>query len=312
MQLYKSRGFGEFFQDTFSFLKQNGKHLYKNFFIINGVFILILLVLGYFFSDFYSELLFGNLSNDASAVESYINENAAVFIIFLIAFFTVGLISIIISYSYVPIYLKLYAKQNGKNFNASDIINEYKSNISKLLIYLVCAILVAIPVLLIAGVVSFVLTITIIGLLFIPLVIGAVSLFYQGTLMEYIEHKKSIWESFSYSWALMSTKFWAAIGCVGLFFLMAYIFQNIVVLIPYFIFIVDMLTGLEAGTNPDPQQISKSFSVIMVLIFLLSYMIGIFLNLIIQVNQGVVFYSLKEDVEHINTKSDIDLIGTRE
>ena len=46
MQLYKSRGFGEYFQDTFAFLKQNGKHLFKHFFIINGIFLLILMVIG--------------------------------------------------------------------------------------------------------------------------------------------------------------------------------------------------------------------------------------------------------------------------
>ncbi|MHA7843689.1 MAG: hypothetical protein ACX93I_10240 [Winogradskyella sp.] len=312
MQLYKSRGFGEFFQDTFSFLKQNGKHLYKNFLIINGIFILILSVLGYFFGKFYTEIVFGGIANNQNAIENYINENAEMFILFFILFVTIGLISAVISYSFVPIYLKLYAKNDGKNFNASDIINEYKANIGSIIIYLICSILVAVPVLILAGVVSFVLAITIIGFLLLPLVIGAVSLFYQGTLMEYIERKKSIWASFGYSWTLMSSKFWAAIGCVGLFFLMSYIVQNIIVMIPYFIFIVDMITNIDSGTVATSQEISKSATVMVVLIFFLSYVLGLFLNIIVQVNQGVVFYSLKEDMENINTKSDIDLIGSGE
>lgn len=312
MQLYKSRGFGEFFQDTFSFLRQNGGHLYKNFFIINGIFILIILVLGYFFSQFYTEIVFGGLTNNPIAIENYINENQEIFILFFILFITVGLISVVVSYSFVPIYLKLYAKNDGKNFNASDIISEYKANIGNILIYLICAIIVAIPVLILAGIVSFILAITIIGFLLIPLVIGAVSLFYQGTLMEYIENKKGIWASFGYSWTLISSKFWAAIGCVGLFFLMSYIVQNIIVMIPYFIFIVDMITNIDSGTVATSQEISKSATIMMVLIFLLSYILGLFLNIIVQVNQGVVFYSLKEDMENINTKSDIDLIGSGE
>ncbi|MAB48853.1 MAG: hypothetical protein CMC05_09500 [Flavobacteriaceae bacterium] len=312
MQLYKSREFGEFFQDTFSFLRQNGGHLYKNFFIINGVFILILMVLGYFFSKFYAEILFGDLANDQTAIENYINENIETFMLFFILFFTVGLVSAVISYSYVPIYLKLYSKSDGKSFSTSDIINEYKANIGNIFIYLICAIIVAIPVLILAGIVSFILAITIIGFILLPLVIGAVSLFYQGTLMEYIENKKSIWESFSYSWTLMSSKFWAAIGCVGLFFLMSAIVQNIVSIIPYFVFIVDMVTDLEPGVAPNPEEIRKSATIMMVIIFVLSYLVGLLSNIIVQINQGVVFYSLKEDMENINTKSDIDLIGSGE
>lgn len=313
MQLYKSRSFGEFFQDTFSFLRQNGGHLYKNFFIINGIFILILMVLGYFFSKFYMEVVIGSIANNnPNGVENYINENAEMFVLFFLLFITVGLFSAIISYAFVPIYLKLYAKNDGKNFTASDIINEYKANIGNIFIYLICAILVAIPLMILAGVISFILAITMIGIILLPVVIGAVSLYYQGTLMEYIENKKSIWESFGYSWTVMSSKFWAAIGCVGLFFLMVYVVQNITILIPYFVFIVDMVTDINTGTAATSQEISKSASVMMIIIFVLSYLVGLVLNLIVQVNQGIVFYSLKEDIENINTKSDIDLIGSGE
>ncbi len=313
MQLYKSRSFGEFFQDTFAFIKQNGGHLYKNFFIINGIFILILMVIGYFFSKFYTDIVFGGIINEnPNAMENYINENFGVFVLFFIVFVVVGLISMVISYSYVPIYLKLYAKNNGKSFNASGIIGEYKSNIGRIFIYLICAIVMVIPITIVAGIVSFILTITLIGILLLPLVIGAVSLFYQGTLMEYIEHKKGIWNCFGYSWNLMGTKFWAAIGSVGLFFLMSYIAQNVIALIPYFAFIIDMLASIEPGKTVDPQEFSKSMSVIMIVMFVLTYFVSMVLNIIVQVNQGIVFYSLKEDQENINTKSDIDLIGSSE
>ena len=313
MQLYKSRGFGEFFQDTFSFIRQNGGHLYKNFFIINGVFILILMVLGYVFSKFYTEILFSGMNNEGpNAVENYLNENVGVFVVVFILFIVVGLTSAIISYSYVPIYLKLYAKNNGKGFNISDLVKEYKANVGKIFIFLLFGIIMALPIFIVAGIVSFILAITMIGILLLPLVIGAVSLLYQGTLMEYIEDKKNIWSSFGYSWTLMGSKFWAAIGSVGLFFLMSYIAQNVVTLIPYFIFIIDMVAGVESGGAVDPQEMSKSLSIIMLIIFVLSYFVGMLLNIIVQVNQGIVFYSLKENIENINTKSDIDLIGSSE
>ncbi|SDS61634.1 hypothetical protein SAMN04515667_2576 [Formosa sp. Hel1_31_208] len=313
MQLYKSRGFGEFFQDTFAFLKQNGRHLFKHFFIVNGIFLLILMVMGYFFSKFYTDILFGGLmTGNTNAVDAYMNENVGLFIILVFVFVIVGLIAGIISYSFVPIYLKLFNTNEGKQFTATDIINAYKENIGKILIFLVCSIIIAIPLMIFVGLIAFVLTITIIGILGLPLVLGAVSLYYQGSLMEYLEHKKGIWSSFGYSWKLMSSKFWAAIGCVGIFYLMSYIAQNIIALIPYIFFIVDMVAEIQPGVNPDPQELGKSMTVVMLAIFLLTFLVSTFLNIIVQLNQGIVFYSLKEDNENINTKSDIDLIGAGE
>lgn len=313
MQLYKSRDFGAFFQDTFAFIRQNGGHLFKNFFIINGIFILILMVLGYFLSQFYTEILFGSLSGgDGSAIEAYLNENGATVALFLFLLITIGFLSLVISYAYMPIYLKLYAKNNNTSFTSSDLINEYKAHIGKILIYLLTSILVAIPVFIIAGLTSFILIITIVGMLLLPLVFGGINLFYQGTLMEYIEGKKGIWESYSYSLGLISSNFWAAVGCVGLFVLMSYIVQNIVTLIPYMALMAEMITGVEAGTSADPNTVGKSALIWVIVMFLLNYIFGLFLNLIMQLNQGIVFYSLKEERENINTKSDIDLIGSGE
>lgn len=76
--------------------------------------------------------------------------------------------------------------------------------------------------------------------------------------------------------------------------------------------IVNMITDINTGTATTTQEISKSASILMIIIFVLSYLVGLVINLIVQVNQGIVFYSLKEDIENINTKSDIDLIGSGE
>ena len=165
----------------------------------------------------------------------------------------------------------------------------------------------------VAGIVSFILAITIIGIFLLPLVIGALSLLYQSTLMEYLENKKGIWASFGYAWSLMTSKFWPAIGCVGIFFAMSYITQYIVAIIPYIFGMIDLFTGIESsGVNPNPNDVGKTMTVIMVAVFLLTFLVSSILNVIVQINQGVVFYSLKEDNENINTKSDIDLIGAGE
>lgn len=312
MQLYKSRDFSAFFQDTFAFLKQNGKHYFKHYFIVNGIFLLILMVLGYFFTKFYSELLFGGiLQNNPNAMDDYMNDNLGLFVLLLFVFLTVGLIAGLISYSYTAIYLKLYIKNNGSNFDTKAIIESYKANIGKLFIFLLCGLLIAFPILIVSGIVMFVLAITIIGFLLLPLVIGALSLFYNMTLMEYIENKKGIWDSFGYAWTLLTSKFWAAVGSVGLFFLMSYIVQNVITIIPYIFGMASIFTTIDSGSTTS-QDIGGTMMVIMLIVFFITFIVGSILNNIVQLNQGIVFYSLKEDQENINTKSIIDQIGSGE
>ena len=58
--------------------------------------------------------------------------------------------------------------------------------------------------------------------------------------------------------------------------------------------------------------IQKTMTVMMLAVFLLTFLVSSVLNVVLQLNQGVVYYSLKEDIENINTRSDIDLIGSGE
>jgi len=310
MQLYKSRDFSAFFQDTFAFIKQNGKHFFKHFFIVNGIFILILMVLGYFFTKFYTDVVFGGLfQSNPNAMDDYLNDNIGIFFLFAIAFITVGLIAAIISYAYTAIYLKLYIENNGTSFNTKTIIDSYKAKLPKLFIFLICGILIGIPLALVAGIIMFILTITVIGILLLPVVIGAFSLFYYMTLMEYLENKKGIWDSYGYAWTLLSSKFWAAVGSVGLFYLMTYILQNVITLIPYIFGMASIFTSIE-DEAPNPEDVGATMMIVMLIVFFISFLIGTILNNIVQLNQGLVFYSLKEDNENINTKSEIDQIGS--
>lgn len=314
MQLYKSRDFSAFFQDTFAFLKQNGKHYFEHFFIINGIFLLILMIISYFVSEFYTEFWFGGVlqnGNSSSVIDDYMNENFGIFILLALVFIIVGLLAGLISYSYTAIYLKLYIKSGGKNFKTQQIIETYKQNIGKLFIFLFCGILLAIPLMFVLSIGVFILVITIIGFLLIPFLIGAVSLFYNMTLMEYLENKRGIWDSFSYALTLISKKFWSSIGSVGLFYLMSYVVQNVITLIPYLFFMGNLFTTTPES-NPNPQEIGSTYMSIMLAVFFITFIVGAILNNITQLNQGIVFYSLKEDNENINTKSVIDQIGLGE
>lgn len=310
MQLYQSRGFSEFFQDTFALLKLIGTHFFKHYLIINGFFLVVMMVLMYFFTQFYTNVLFnGIIGNNPTIIDNYINDNFGLFVIMAMVFFVFALIAGIMSFSYVPLYLKLYAERDGKNFGTSELIAAYKTNAPKIGTFLFCGFLIGIPLILLMGIGAFLLFITIIGIVLLPLLIGAFSLIYNMTLMEYIENKRGIWESFGYAWSLMVSKFWPAVGSVGMFFIMSYIIQGLFSLIPYILGMASLFTTIEDSGNAQ-EALGTTMTIVMLAVFLLSFLVGSLLSLVVQVNQGVIFYSLKEDHENIQTKSVIDQIGS--
>ena len=313
MQLHKNRDFSAMFQDTITFIKRHGKHFFKHFFVVNGVFLLILLVIGYLLMSLYTEMIFGTMSdpNQSTAMDQYMNENFGVFLFLITLFIVFGLVSGIIAYAFTPIYLKLYNKYQSNNFGTKEILDTYKKHLDKIFIFLLCSILLGIPMIALLALIGFVLLITIVGSLLIPVLFGTFMLFFTMTLMEYIEGRRGIWECFGYSWTLMSTKFWAAVGSVGIFYLISYLIQNVITLIAYFFGLLKMLTGINDGSL-NQQDVGGIFTVVMMVAFFLGFLLSAVLNAIVLLNQGIVYYSLKEEKENVNTKSVIDQIGSGE
>jgi len=229
----------------------------------------------------------------------------------IVVFLIVAIIAGVVSYVFPFIYLKLYNHKGSKNFETRDIIKIYKVNLSKLVIYVLSCLLTSIPMMLLFSICAFLLAITIIGIMALPLLAGAFILFYGMVLMEYIEGEKGIWNCFSYSWDLLKLKFWPAVGSVGLFYLIIYIVQNIISIIPYFFGMASMFTTIDDGGS-DVENLGATMTVVMLIVFFLTFFVSIILNNIVQLNQGIVFYSLKETKENINTKSVIDQIGSGE
>ncbi len=192
MELYKRRTFGEYFQDTFEFVRQNGKHFFKNYFIVNGVFILIIMSFMYLILQFYKDILMSSFNQDldVNLVENYLNENGGLFILLFFAFLIVAMIAGVINYAYTPIYLNLYEKYKGNNFSTKIIFNALKKHLTKLFIFLLASMLISIPVMIIAVIAMFVLAITIIGIPLLFLVMGWLYFFYNAALIEYLNGEK--------------------------------------------------------------------------------------------------------------------------
>jgi len=313
MELFKSRDFSSFFSDTFDFIKFNGKHFFKNYLTINGVFLLILMTFMYFFLKFYMSIVTSSLyGGGTSEFETFIDNYGPIAIVVLIFFFFFAIFAGLISYSFTPIYFKLYEENGGANFGSKELIASYKAKFGKLVIYLLVSVfLLSIPTLIATTIAVFIVSITIVGILLIPAVLAIPMLFFHSTLMEYIRGEKGIFDSIGYSFNVLGSKFVHAVGCLGILFLMYYIIQIGINLVQ------SIVTGAGMYTlSPQAQMDVADSSIIMitltVIAYLFSYAVQTLCGLVLQINQGLVFYTYKEETEHINTNSVIDQIGSGE
>lgn len=312
-QLYKARNFSAYFKDTFDFLRLHGKHFFRNYIIVNGVFLLILIAMSIIFIQVYSDIFVQDfvLNRNPEALTNYLNEHSASIITYAIIFIIVGLIVGILNYAFIPIYFKLYQKHSGANFMVNEIVTELKANIGKLFKYILAAIVVSIPAIIVAGIISLILSITIIGIPFILFVVALITLFYHSALMEYIlSDNKKVFDCFSYSLNLCFQKFFPAIGTVAVFMLMSIIFQSIFGMIEFVISMILGVTSLEEPTNIyDLDRWSFTFIFIFT-IQIISYLVNYLVSAVLQINQAIIYFGLKEERENINTQSTIDQIGS--
>ncbi len=315
IQLYRKRDFGELFSDTFAFIKQNGKHFFKHFFVINGGFILILMVLMYFFIKVYTSLMTSSFTpgggSPDTAIENYFNNNGIVVLVFLCLFMAVAVFVAFLTYTYTPVYMLLYSRKGSNDFTGKDIVKAIKDNIGKLIIYILASVLLSLAVFLGAGIAMFILFITIIGIFLLPVLLGAITLTYNNALMEYLNSDKGVFDCFGYGFQLTTKRFWTSVGCVALFYLMVQIIQGAVTLIPYMAGIFSIVIS-PSGLDANAEENAMLFFTLILFVYLFAFLLSLLGNTVIQINQGIIYFSLKEESENINTSSVIDQIGRSE
>ena len=313
-ELYKKRDLSANFSDTTTFFKSFGKHYFKNYSVINGIFLMVLVVLIYFISKVYMELLFSGISNaqnNPNYLMAYFNNNISLIIgSFAITFLLIVILSML-NISFPVIYLKLFEKNNSDNFETKEIINGLKANIGKMIVFFLGSIFIILPLAIIVFGLLFLLCFILIGipLLFIvgSAFISWVTLSYYQYIMKDVGYFTALANGFS----LVKQQFWTIVGTTFLMMMLVQIIQGFITMIPYVLSLIWMFVSTnnlqETGSQTDTfSTMGILLAVIMVFSVLLSY---IFNNFIL-VNQGLIYYGLQEEKENNSTKSQIDLIGT--
>ncbi len=302
MQLLKKREFGDYFNDTFEFLRENGKHYFKTYFLVNGGPLVLFILFIYFMTtSLYGLSTFGG---DTGAIfEDYFNKNAPLLILSIIALVLLTVVFMILQYAYTPVYLILY-QEKGTDFTAKDMFRVIlKEKIGKILIFFLVSLLLFIPVGVVTLIAVALFALTIVGV-FIPL--AAVSLWFSMAFIAYLSTDKGVFDSLGYAWDMLFFKFWQNVGAVAVFMVLVMVVNIGVSLV------LTTITSLISFNTIDTQDQSIIAMVSVVFSFVITQGISLFLQSVNQLVQNIVYFSIKEARENIASKYEIDQIGSGE
>jgi len=307
MNLYKTRDFSAFFSDTIDFFKKHGAHFLKNYIAINGVLLAISLLAFIPILNLFIDFNSFELRGDGNIKSLFLGSlNSGVLIIYFALLFIASIFINSISYSFTPIYLKLYQEKNGSNFSTSDIINSLKNHFPKIIKYIIGMTVLMIPLMIVLVIALILVACTLVGIL-IP--IAAFMMLGMFTMFEYYHKPENrFFKSFSYAWELIKLKFWHSTGCVALLMLIIGIIQQI------FSAVFELILDVNSGELLIQNNLEFTSTMIGALVISMAFsiIVSFITNSIMMLNQGIIYYSLKGEKEGIQTNSSIDEIGLSE
>lgn len=313
---YKKRDFGTFITDSFAFFKSNGKNYFKNFILINGMVLILLVLVMYFgFRELLGQFFNGNLEGQSYFFERYFEDNLGLTIITGIIIMLIYSFLMMLNFLYPVFYVRRIA--NGqKQVSVEDIISDLKSNSRKLIQLYFGLILLVIPAAFVLFAISYAMVLILIG---IPVLIFVVpTLFNAITFLVYdfVYTDRGFFESlsyairsqFSYSNGREKTPYWKYWGSTIILFVLYYVITSVFTAIPMIILMMRLATTTsDNGFEQNP--FGGGFGAVIMIIYGISIIMSSLLMNILYVNAGLLYFDSRRDLHQKLEMEEIDTIG---
>lgn len=320
MEFYKKRSFGELVSDTFTFFKENGRNYLKNYLLINGL-LLILLVVTFIFGykELFSQLFGSNLSGEAYHLENYFLENQTMLILVSILVFILFVALVMVSISYPALYMKRWSETGNKDIKSDDILSDIKSNLRRYFKLLLGLIFIVTPAVTILWSISYILLFLVIGFFILLLVMPATSNIVNFLIFDYFHTNKGFFASLNYAIKAQfaypkgngKTPFWKYWGSTAIIYMIIQTFTSIVTMGPMFIYIMTSFVIPESnGTLDNPLE--EGFGILFYVLYTLSIVFSFIVMNVLYVNAGLQYYDSRTDLHRDINLSEIDRIGENE
>lgn len=319
MQFYKKRDFGTFISDSFAFFKQYGKNYFKNFILLNGLLlILMVIVITFGFREFFGALVGSNISGQSYYLEQYLTDNLGMFVGLGIFLFILSTALMTINLLFPVFYMKRIAE--GKTvIKTDDILTDFKSNIRKVFILYVGLTLLVMPGATVLFGITYILVFLIIGIALMLFLLP--NLFNTVTFLcyDYFNGKRGFFESlsyairsqFSYPNGRESSPYWKYWGSTLIMGLLFYVVSSIFTAVPMIIYIVKLSTTAPDG-NFEQNPMAGNFGIVFFVIYGISSLVSTLLMNVLYINSGLMYYDSRTDLHQKVELAEIETIGNNE
>lgn len=319
MQFYKKRDFGTFISDSFNFFKLYGKNYFKNYILINGLLLILMVVVCIFgYRELFSQVFGSNLSGEGRYFEQYFEENMGMFIGVGILTFFLFIILMIVNYLYPVFYLRRLA-QGQEKIKTDDILNDFKSNVGKIAILCLGMIFIVAPLTILIFGISAVLMMIVIGFFLILLLYPVIINVTTFLMYDFFNTERGFFESLSYSIRAQfsytngreRSPFWKYWGATIIIFIILYIISSIFTSIPMFFMYGTLLTTPPDG-NFEQNPFDGTFGIFFFVMYGISMLVSLFLYNLMYVNAGLMYYDSRTDLHQKVELAEIETIGINE
>lgn len=319
MQFYKKRDFGAFISDSFSFFKLYGKNYFKNYILLNGLLLILMVTIFIFgYRELFMQIFGSNMSGESYFFESYFEENMGMFVVVGIITFLLFMILMIVNYLFPVFYLKRLAEGQTK-IRTDDILGDFKGNAGKIAKLLLGLIFIVTPLAIIILGISYALMLIIIGFFLLLLIFPVVVNITNFLMYDYFNSKRGFFESlsysirsqFSYSNAREGSPYWKYWGATLVLFIIMYVITTIFSMIPMIFFMMRITTSAPDG-NFEQNPFSGGLGVLIFVMYGISTLISFFLSNILYVNSGLMYYDSRRDLHQKVELEEIETIGANE
>ncbi|MBW8361536.1 MAG: DUF4013 domain-containing protein [Kaistella sp.] len=320
MQFYQKRDFGALISDTFAFFKENGKNYFKNYLLINGL-LLILLVVTFVFGyrELFSQMLGSNAQGQNYYFQAYFEENQAMLILVSVLVFILFIAVSMVTYSYPVLYMKRLSETGNKNIRADEILGDIKSNLGRFFILFLGLIFIVTPLAVIIIGISYVLIFVLIGFFLLLLVFPAVMNVIHFLLFDYFHTKKGFFDSLSYAMRAQfsypsgreKSPFWKYWGSTIIMYIIIQVITTVFTMIPMIIFFAKVFTVAQDGSSVE-NPFEGTMGILIFMIYGVSILMSFLLMNIMYVNAGLQYYDSRTDLHRTLDLTEIDSIGRHE
>ena len=162
MQFYKTRDFSALITDTFGFFKEHGRNYFRNWLLLNGpllILLVVLFIIGY--RELFSQIAGATGDGNSFLLQEYFLENQLVLSLSLVAVFIIFLAASIISYTFPVLYMKRLSETGTTDIKADEILSDLRNNVSRFVLFFLGMLFVIAPIFLVVFGISYALMIII-------------------------------------------------------------------------------------------------------------------------------------------------------